>query len=300
MCGVTHDPGRAIGYTIEMEVPTNVSPAASAGSTGPLEEIAAPLAPKPGAYPLMPGAEPFLYEAGPVGCLMLHGFTSTPYEMRGLGRYLADRGITAGAALLAGHGTAPEDLANTTWQDWYASVNDALDAMLARCERVFLAGLSLGGALTLYTAAHRGQDLAGIITMGAPIYVPPPIGSLLRGIQVQMPYLNKPYRDIEDPLAHSRHVSYERSPSAATASLIEFIAQVRGVLGQVAVPALVMYARRDHVVPYMNSHHIYSRLASHDKRLVALHRGFHIMTVDTDRDKVQQAVYEFISERAEG
>ena len=245
----------------------------------------------------MPGAEPFLYEAGPVGCLMLHGFTSTPYEMRGLGRYLADRGITAGAALLAGHGTAPEDLANTTWQDWHASVNEALDAMLARCERVYLAGLSLGGALTLYAAAHRGQDLAGIITMGAPIYVPSPIGSLLRGIQSQMPYLNKPYRDIEDPLAHSRHVSYERSPSAATASLIEFIGQVRGVLGKVTVPALVMYARRDHVVPYMNSHHIYSRLASHDKRLVALQRGFHIMTVDTDREKVQQAIFEFISER---
>jgi carboxylesterase len=280
-----------------MDVSTNTAP--SAKSTGPLEHIAAQLAPKPGAYPLMPGAEPFLYQAGPVGCLMLHGFTSTPYEMRGLGRHLADQGITAGAALLAGHGTAPEDLANTTWHDWYASVNDALDAMLARCERVYLAGLSLGGALTLYTAAHRGQDLAGIITMGAPIYVPSPIGSLLRGIQAQMPYLNKPYRDIEDPQAHSRHVSYVRSPSAATASLIDFIGQVRGVLGQVTVPALVMYARRDHVVPYMNSHHIYSRLASHDKRLVALQRGFHIMTVDTDRDKVQREIWEFISEREE-
>lgn len=276
-----------------MEVPANIH----AKSTGPLEEIGAPFMPGLGAYPLMPGAEPFLYEAGQVGCLMLHGFTSTPYEMRGLGRFLADRGITAGAALLAGHGTAPEDLATTSWHDWYASVNEALDAMLARCKRVYLAGLSLGGALTLYTAAYRDEDIAGIITMGAPIYVPSPIGSLLRGLQDQMPYLSKPYRDIEDPLALRNHVSYELSPSAATASLIDFIGQVRSVLGQVTVPALVMYSRRDHVVPYMNSHHIYSRLASHDKRLLALQRGFHIMTVDTDRDKVHAAIYEFIKER---
>lgn len=247
-------------------------------------------------YSLMPGAEPFLYEAGPVGCLMLHGFTSTPYEMRSLGRYLADKGITAGAPLLAGHGTCPEDLQNRRWPEWYASVSDALDKMLARCSRVYLVGLSLGGALALYTAAKRGSDLAGIVTMGAPIYVPSPLGTVLKGLNSTMPYLNKPYRDIEDPAAHHEHVSYLRSPSAATAELIAFIGQTRSVLGQVTMPALIMYSRHDHVVPGVNSHHIYSRIASHDKRLLAFHRGFHIMTVDTDRDRVREAVYGFIEE----
>lgn len=269
----------------------------SPNSTAPLGELVPALDRKEEAYPLIPGAEPFMYEAGPVGCLLLHGFTATPYEMRGLARYLADRGITAGAPLLAGHGTSPLDLQTRTWHDWYASVNDALDKMLARCRRVYLAGLSLGGALTLYTAAHRGKELAGIITMGAPIYIPPGLGTLLRGMQGQMPYLNKPYRDIEDPHARTQHISYEQSPSAATVSLIEFIGQVRGVLPQVTVPALVIYARHDHVVPYVNSHHIYSRLGSHDKRLLALHRGFHIMTIDTDKEKVQEGIYGFIEER---
>lgn len=270
---------------------------ATSKSTGPLAEIAGPLAGKGETYPLISGAEPFLYEAGPVGCLLLHGFTATPYEMRGLARYLADRGITAGGSLLAGHGTSPEDLLTRTWHDWYSSVNEALDTMLARCERVYLAGLSLGGALTLYTAAHRGKDLAGIITMGAPIYIPPGLGMLLKGVQVQMPYLNKPYRDIEDPEAHINHISYSRSPSTATASLIDFVAQVRGVLPQITVPALVIYSRHDHVVPSVNSHHIYSRLGSRDKRLLALHRGFHIMTIDYDKEKVREGIYEFIKER---
>lgn len=262
-----------------------------------MAELPAAFAGQEEVCPLIPGAEPFLYEAGQVGCLLLHGFTATPYEMRGLARYLADRGITAGGSLLAGHGTSPEDLQSCTWHDWYASVNDALDKMLARCERVYLAGLSLGGALALYTAAHRGQDLAGIITMGAPIYLPPGLGMLLKGVQAQMPYLNKPYRDIEDPEALTQHISYARSPSAATASLIDFVGQVRGVLPQVTVSALVIYARHDHVVPYVNSHHIYSRLGSHDKRLLALHRGFHIMTIDTDKEKVRAGIYDFIKER---
>src|SRR5947209_8437141 len=50
-----------------------------------------PQAPRTFAPALMPGGEPFLYEAGEVGCLLVHGFTSTPFEMRGLGRYLAER-----------------------------------------------------------------------------------------------------------------------------------------------------------------------------------------------------------------
>ncbi len=246
--------------------------------------------------PIMPGAEPFLYEAGEVACLLVHGYTSTPCEMRGLAGYLAARGITAGACLLAGHGTRPQDLQGKTWRHWYASVNDALDGMLARYRRVYMAGLSLGGALTLYAAAHRGGDLAGIVAMSAPIYIPPIAGHLLRGLQGGLPFLSKPYRDIEDPQARVEHLSYMQSPVDATASLVEFLSHVRAALPQVKVPALIIYARHDHVVPGISSHHIYSRLGSTHKRMLALHRGYHIVTVDTDRQKVFEAVHAFITE----
>src|SRR5437868_14038805 len=169
-------------------------------------------APEQTSYPLMSGAEPFMHEACEVGCLLLHGYTSTPFEMRGLARYLADRGVTAGAPLLAGHGTVPEELAGKTWHDWQSSVNDALDDMLGRCKRVYLAGLSLGGALSLYVGAQRGQELAGIVAMSSPIYIPPPVSLLLRGLQPNMPFMGKPFRDIEDPEAREKHVSYDRSP----------------------------------------------------------------------------------------
>jgi len=248
-------------------------------------------------HPVIVGAEPFLYEAGPVGCLLIHGFTSSAFEMREFGRFLAGRGITAGAPLLAGHGTAPEDLQGKGWREWYSSVSRAIDVMLARCSRVYLVGLSLGGALALYAASQRGKDVAGIVVMSAPIYLPPGVGYLLRGIQATMPFLYKPYRDIEDPEARQRMISYERSPVDATASLIDFLAHVRGALPKINTPALIFYSRRDHVVPGVSSHYIYSRLACHDKRMIALQRGYHVVTVDYDRQLVFDGTYEFIAER---
>jgi carboxylesterase len=247
------------------------------------------------AHPVMLGAEPFLYKAGNIGCLLIHGFTSTPYEMRELGRFLAERGVTASAPLLPGHGTAPEDLAFTTWRDWHAQVNAALDELLAHCKRVYLAGLSLGGALTLYTASQRGKDLAGIIAMSSPIYVPHSLTFVMRGLRYNVPYLYKPYKDIEDPDARARHISYDRSPMEATASLVEFLSHVRYALPHVKVPSLVIYARHDHVVPCVSSHYIYSRLGTARKQMLALHRGFHIVTADTDREKVQSSIYDFVA-----
>ena len=37
-------------------------------------------------------AEPFYFPGGPVGCVLVHGFTGTPFEMRGLGEFLNARG----------------------------------------------------------------------------------------------------------------------------------------------------------------------------------------------------------------
>ena len=65
-----------------------------------------------------PGAEPFAYDAGPVGILLLHGFTGSPASTRPVGAWLADHGVSSVGPRLPGHGTSWQDLERTTWQDW--------------------------------------------------------------------------------------------------------------------------------------------------------------------------------------
>jgi len=67
--------------------------------------------------------QPFAFDRGPIGCVLLHGFTAAPKEMRPLGDYLAARNYTVRGVRYAGHGTSPQDLARTTQRDWAASAD---------------------------------------------------------------------------------------------------------------------------------------------------------------------------------
>ena len=81
--------------------------------------------------------------------LLIHGFCSTPPEMRGLGEHLAANGFRVHGALLKGHGTTPDDLETTDWKDWVDSAQAQLDGLRRECRQVFVAGQSMGGALSL-------------------------------------------------------------------------------------------------------------------------------------------------------
>ena len=75
---------------------------------------------------IIPTAEPFFFPgAGKIartGCLVTHGFTGTPKEMRWLGKYLNKDGCTVCGIRLAGHATQPEDMIRSRFSDWLLSM----------------------------------------------------------------------------------------------------------------------------------------------------------------------------------
>src|SRR5690242_10652985 len=84
--------------------------------------------------------------------------------MRPLAQAFADAGFATELPRLPGHGTNVEDMATTSWADWSAAALDAYDELAARCPKVVVAGLSMGGTLTLWVAAHR-PGVAGIVVV---------------------------------------------------------------------------------------------------------------------------------------
>jgi len=98
-------------------------------------------------------ADPFVLGEGPDACLLLHGLTGSPAEMRPVGEALAAAGFRAVGPLLPGHGTTPEDLDITTRADLVQAAESAL-LSLEGARRIFLCGLSVGGLLAIHLAAR--------------------------------------------------------------------------------------------------------------------------------------------------
>src|SRR6267143_2107413 len=98
-------------------------------------------------------ADPFALGDGPDACLLLHGLTGSPAEMRPVGEALGAAGFRPAGPLLPGPGTTPEDLDTTTRADLIQAAETAL-LSLEGARRIFLCGLSVGGLLAIHLAAR--------------------------------------------------------------------------------------------------------------------------------------------------
>ena len=100
---------------------------------------------------IVPGGGAYWFEGNEVGCLLVHGFTGTPQNVRPLADYLARRGLAVSAPRLPGHGTTVEDLDRTGPQDWLAAAEKASRSRWTSSARGLLARPPPGAA------RRRGQ-----------------------------------------------------------------------------------------------------------------------------------------------
>jgi carboxylesterase len=239
---------------------------------------------------------PFFLEGGPIGVLLIHGFTGSPPEMRLVGDYLHQRGFTVSGPLLPGHGTSVDDMNRCRWIDWVGHVEGALADLQARCEAAFVGGLSMGSLLTLYLAAQHPE------VPGAFLYSPATIvADRLIHLTPVLKYLVPKKRksdesDLTDPKADMHVWSYEEDPVSAAHELLKLIRQVRQLVPQVTCPLLIVYSTLDQAIHPNSARYTYERAGSADKKLVTLHNSGHAITVDSEWEMVAEKTYAFIQE----
>ena len=240
--------------------------------------------------------QPFAFDRGPIGCVLLHGFTAAPKEMRPLGDYLAARNYTVRGVRYAGHATSPQDLARTTWRDWAASAEAAVAELRGRCTQVWSLGLSLGGLISLHLAERHLVD--GVCAMAPAIFPPDRRMAIARLLAPFLRYSRKDLADLHDPSALAEHADYELFPTRAVAELNALMRHTRRHLTRIDVPLLLIFARRDRVVPLDTLDYIWPRVASADKQQIILERGGHIITEDYDTDAAFAAIDQFLQQRS--
>ena len=225
--------------------------------------------------------------------LLLHGISSGCAQMIPLGRMLNDYGYAVHCVNVAGHGTYPEDLLHTSWENMITKADYDFSMLRRYYDKVYVSGLSLGGDLCLELASRR-TDLAGIIPVSAPL-------RMLPGNFVTETYPEDKvfiHRDLggKELIAKKYHVHYEEIAVRVCRELLNMCEDLRreGVLEKITCPALIAQAQDDNMADPQSCHQIMARIASANKVLYNPATGGHNLTFNEGRFDLMKAIVAFL------
>jgi carboxylesterase len=241
---------------------------------------------------------PFQIGEGDRACLMLHGFTGSPWDVRPLGEVLARNGYFVSAIQLPGHGTTPEAMDGVGYRDWKAAAERAL-LQINGFRQVFIVGLSMGALLAVIAAAAHPDRVAGLALV-APAMRLRGLGPKLArwgaplGLFRLRPYVSKASTDIDDPVQRQAAPLLSAFPSARLVDLWMLQDEAAQVAPQIRAPVLIAMADHDHVVSLKGGVQLARALTRSSRvQLIRIQKGFHIIPRDFGRQALADQVLSF-------
>lgn len=250
---------------------------------------------------ILKGGEPFYLPGGPVACLLIHGFVSTPQEMRWLGDQLNAADFTVLGVRLSGHATKASDLFRTRWWDWIASIEDGYHILRENCERIAVVGMSLGGALALVSSTSLPFDCA--VAISTPYQTIPytqlsflrttfPILGFFQHLIRSLP--KPPPMDFLDQQAAKDHLTYSVFPTRAVLETDRLLTQMSQALPSLNLPVLVIHSGRDRGVPIDNAKKLIDAIGKHNVETLILEESGHVVLLEPERERAAEKIVNFI------
>jgi carboxylesterase len=252
--------------------------------------------------------EPFNADGGPTGVLLCHGFSGSPASLRPWAQALAEAGLTVRLPRLPGHGSTVEAANRVGWTDWFDCVDREFTRLAARCEQVFVFGLSMGGGLALRLAEVHHGGIAGANgggrtgrapagTVAGLVLVNPSVVitnrrvlllPLLRRISASSPGISN---DIS--MGGQDEAALTRVPHEAFASMLAMNKLIRRDLAKISAPILLYRSVNDHVVGPQSAALIKAEVRGPYERR-DLPRSFHVATLDHEADDIIDGSLAFV------
>lgn len=231
--------------------------------------------------------EPFTWEGGPDGVLLIHGFTATTAEVRPLAQSLYAAGYTVAGPLLPGHFTQPAEINRYRWRDWARTCETAYRQLASRCRRVVIGGESTGAALALYLASEH-PEAAAVLAYAPALRL---TGGWTKTLALYalapfVAHVPKPQQSGPPTEADALWQGYTVNPLRGALELVRLQGVVRRRLHAINQPILIVQGRLDDTVHPSAPQTIYDRVRSTVKELHWMERSTHCVILDQEREEI--------------
>ncbi|MDO8529457.1 MAG: alpha/beta fold hydrolase [bacterium] len=214
--------------------------------------------------------QPFYFEGiNRKGVLLIHGWTTTPYEVRRLGRYLNENGYTVFAPLLRGHGTVPKDLEGIKWKDWLEDAEKAYQKLRENCQKVYIGGTSIGSCLAILLS-EKNPETAGLLLMAPPYKIKlEKFVIFFAKILKKIKNYNKKYYPPTSGGKYTitRLISYQTYSITSAMETLKLIAEARQKVPSIFQPCFLIQSSSDHIISKKSAEEIYASIKSKVKKI---------------------------------
>lgn len=241
--------------------------------------------------------KPFYFEGNnKKAVLLLHGWTATPYELRRLGVFLNEKGYTAYAPLLRGHGTKPEDLEKVRYNDWINDTKGSYNKLRKKHQQVFVIGTSIGGTIAV-SLAKELKDIDGLVLMATPYRIR--FEEAMKLIVWLMSFFSKYKRKFYPPTFGSRKtitrvISYQVYPIKNVLETAKMIKSSRQELMRINQPCFLMQSASDHIITKNSARKFFQKISSEKKRVKYIKRSYHTFISDIKNEHIFGEILNFL------
>lgn len=233
------------------------------------------------------------------GILLVHGYMAAPAEMKRLAQYLFQQGYSVYVPRLKGHGTSPEDLAQTSYEQWIESVEEAYIVLKHYCSDIIVGGFSTGAGLALELCT-RVTGIKAVFAVSPPMVLKnkgshfAPALNVWNVMAKKMKF-SKAVKEFLVNRPENPNINYLRNPVAGIAQLEKFMEQLESKLKKIDIPALVIQSRKDPVVSPKGTYKLYELLSSEFKEYYLFDFERHGILNGDDSFRIYNAINNFVS-----
>ena len=240
--------------------------------------------------------QPFFFPgANRKGVLLIHGWTTTPYEMRRLGKYLNENGYSVCAPLLRGHGSVPKELEKVKWEEWVQDAEKAYYDLKLNCDEIYIGGTSIGSCLAVMMAKDH-PETKKLLLLAMPYYMRfEKIALLTMRIMAKIRNYNKKYYPptFGGINTITRLISYQSYPMTSAIEAVKLIGETRKYVPKINQPCFIIQSLSDHIVARKSARVISEKIGSKIKKVKYLKRAYHTFISDIKNENIFEEILEF-------